>query len=137
MKFIKYIVLGVLFGIILSKGEVVSWYRIYEMFRFQSFHMYGVLGSAVIFGLIITQTIKRKKLRSIYGEPIKIEAKERSIKRYIIGGFIFGLGWALTGACPGPLFILVGNGVSVFVVSIAAAILGTYTYGRIKHKLPH
>ena len=137
MKYIKYLVLGTIFGIILSKGEVISWYRIYEMFRFQSFHMYGVLGSAVILGVIITQTIRRTNLKSIYGDPIKIESKERSVMRYILGGFLFGLGWALTGACPGPLFILVGNGVSVFVVSIAAAILGTYTYGRIKHRLPH
>ncbi|WP_436516397.1 DUF6691 family protein [Ekhidna sp. To15] len=137
MKYIKYLVLGTLFGIILTKGEVISWYRIYEMFRFQSFHMYGVLGSAVILGIIITQVIRRTNLKSIYGEPIKIAPKERSVTRYIVGGFLFGLGWALTGACPGPLFILIGNGISVFVVSIAAAILGTYTYGRIKHRLPH
>lgn len=137
MKYIKYLVLGTLFGIILSKGEVISWYRIYEMFRFQSFHMFGVLGFAVILGVIITQTIRRTNLKSVYGEPIKIAPKEPSVLRYIFGGFLFGLGWALTGACPGPLFILVGNGVSVFIVSIAAAILGTYTYGKIKHRLPH
>ncbi len=137
MKYIKYLVLGIVFGIVLTKAEVISWYRIYEMFRFQSFHMYGVLGSAVILGIIITQTIRRLNLKSIYGEPINISPKDRSISRYLFGGFLFGLGWALTGACPGPLFTLVGNGESVFLVTIGAAILGTYVYGRIKHKLPH
>ncbi|MEP1032463.1 DUF6691 family protein [Ekhidna sp.] len=137
MKFIKFLIFGILFGITLTKAEVISWYRIYEMFRFQSFHMYGILGSAVVLGMIIIQIIKRRKLRSVDGTPITIAPKERGISRYILGGFIFGLGWALTGACPGPLFILVGNGVSVFIVTIAAATLGTYTYGRIKHKLPH
>lgn len=137
IKFIKFLILGILFGIILTKGEVISWYRIYEMFRFQSFHMYGVLGSAVILGMIGIQIIKRKGLKSIDGRPITIEPKQRSISRYILGGFIFGLGWALTGACPGPLFILVGNGVSVFLITIVAAVAGTYVYGRLKHRLPH
>ncbi len=137
MKFIKFLILGILFGIILTKGEVISWYRIYEMFRFQSFHMYGVLGSAVVLGIIIIQVIKRKEVRAIDGNPIMIAPKQRSVSRYLIGGIIFGLGWALTGACPGPLFILVGNGVSVFIITIAAAVAGTYVYGIIKHKLPH
>lgn len=137
MKFIKFLVLGILFGIILTKGEIISWFRIYEMFRFQSFHMYGVIGSSVVLGMIIIQVIKRKQIQSIEGKPIEIAPKERSFWRYIIGGTIFGMGWALTGACPGPLFILVGNGVGVFVVAILAAILGTYIYGRLKNRLPH
>lgn len=137
MKFIKYIFLGILFGITLTKAEVVSWYRIYEMFKFQSFHMYGVIGTAVVLGMIITQIIKRTKMKAISGDPIVIPPKEFSIPRYLIGGAIFGLGWAMTGACPGPMFILLGNGVFVILVAIAAGLFGTFVYGKIKHKLPH
>ena len=137
MKYIKYVFLGIVFGITLSKAEIVSWYRIYEMFKFQSFHMYGVIGSAVVLGIIITQIIKRTKMKSISGDEIVIQPKEFSIPRYLIGGSIFGLGWAMTGACPGPMFILVGNGVYVILVAIASGLLGTFVYGKIKHKLPH
>lgn len=137
MKFIKYIFLGILFGITLTKAEVVSWYRIYEMFKFQSFHMYGVIGTAVVLGIIITQIIKRTKMKAISGDPIVIPPKRFSIPRYLIGGAIFGLGWAMTGACPGPMFILLGNGVFVILVAIAAGLFGTFVYGKIKHKLPH
>lgn len=137
MKLIKYLTLGIVFGITLAKSEVISWFRIYEMFRFQSFHMYGVIGSAVIIGIILIQIIKRSKMKSIEGEEIAIPAKDLSIKRYLFGGTIFGLGWALTGACPGPMFTLLGNGMSVFIVVIASAILGTYVYGRLQSKLPH
>ena len=137
MKFIKYLILGIIFGIILTKSEVVSWFRIYEMFRFQSFHMYGVIGSAVGLGIIIIQFIKRKELKSVSGKPIQIAPKDKGITRYLLGGTIFGLGWAMTGACPGPMFILVGNGVGVFVMVIASAILGTYCYGLLKNRLPH
>ncbi len=137
MKYLKYLALGTLFGITLSKAEIVSWFRIYEMFKFQSFHMYGVIGSAVVLGIIITQIIKRTKMKSMSGEVIDIPPKQFSIPRYLFGGIIFGLGWALTGACPGPMFILVGNGVLVILVAIASGLLGTYVYGRVKHKLPH
>lgn len=137
MKYIKYLFLGVLFGIILTKSEVVSWYRIYEMFRFQSFHMYGVIGSAVIVGTLLVQIIKRTKMRSIAGTPIFIAPKEPGFVRYLAGGTIFGMGWAMTGACPGPLFILVGNGVVVMLVVIASAVLGTFVYGLVRHRLPH
>ncbi|SNS73696.1 hypothetical protein SAMN05421640_1048 [Ekhidna lutea] len=137
MKFIKFLFFGILFGITLTKAEVISWYRIYEMFRFQSFHMYGVIGSAVVLGIIIIQIIKRKQIKSIEGNPITIEPKEKSVVRYLVGGIIFGFGWALTGACPGPLFTLVGNGVSVMLVAIASATLGTYVYGILKNHLPH
>lgn len=137
MKYFKHLLLGILFGIILTKGEIISWYRIYEMFRFQSFHMYGTIGSAVILGMVGIQIIKRRNVKSIDGKPIEIAPKEKSFVRYLFGGIIFGLGWALTGACPGPLFILVGNGYSIFLASIASALLGTYTYGILKNKLPH
>jgi uncharacterized protein len=137
MKFIKYLSLGAVFGITLAKSEVISWFRIYEMFRFQSFHMYGLIGSAVLIGVILVQIIKRSNMKSIEGEVISIPPKERSVKRYLIGGIIFGLGWALTGACPGPMFVLLGNGMSVFLVVIASALLGTYVYGRLQSKLPH
>lgn len=137
MKFLRYLLIGTVFGITLAKAEVISWFRIYEMFKFQSFHMYGVIGSAVLVGIIVIQIIKRNKLKSIDGERIIIPPKQFSWARYLIGGSIFGLGWAMTGACPGPMFILLGNGVGVILVVIASAMLGTYVYGKIRHKLPH
>ncbi|MEK6478340.1 DUF6691 family protein [Catalinimonas sp. 4WD22] len=137
MKFLRYLIIGIIFGITLAKAEVISWYRIYEMFKFQSFHMYGVIGSAVLLGIIFVQIIKRNHLKSLDGEPIVINPKQFSIPRYLIGGAIFGLGWAMTGACPGPMFILLGNGVGVILVMIAAALLGTYTYGLLRKRLPH
>ena len=137
MKYLKYLILGIVFGIVLTKAEIISWYRIYEMFRFQSFHMYGVIGSAVIIGIFITQLIKKTQMRSISGDPIVINPKQFSVARYLIGGVIFGLGWALTGACPGPMFILIGNGYLVMVIAIVSGVLGTYVYGRLRAKLPH
>ncbi|MFQ3212683.1 MAG: putative membrane protein YedE/YeeE [Marivirga sp.] len=137
MKLLRYLFIGTIFGITLAKAEVISWFRIYEMFKFQSFHMFGVIGSAVVVGIIIIQIIKRNKLKSIDGSPIIIVPKKFSFARYLIGGTIFGLGWAMTGACPGPMFILLGNGVGVILVVIASATLGTYVYGKIRHKLPH
>jgi uncharacterized membrane protein YedE/YeeE len=126
-----------IFGITLSKAEVISWYRIYEMFKFQSFHMYGVIGSAVVMGVIWIQIIKRTKLKSVNGEDIHIYPRHKSVPRYLFGGIIFGLGWAMTGACPGPMFILLGNGIGVIAVVIASALLGTYVYGVVRPKLPH
>lgn len=137
MKFLKYLFIGILFGITLTKAEIISWYRIYEMFRFQSFHMYGVIGSAVIVGITIIKVIKRFKLKTIEGDLIDIPPKQRSVTRYLVGGTLFGFGWAMTGACPGPLFILLGNGVSVIVVVILSALLGTYVYGLMRRRLPH
>lgn len=137
MKFIKYLLVGIVFGITLTKAEIISWYRIYEMFRFESFHMYGVIGSAIAVGLLFTQLIKRFKLKSIDGAPISIPPKQMGVTRYLAGGIIFGLGWAMTGACPGPLFILLGNGVGAVLVVIASAVAGTYVYGLLRHKLPH
>ncbi|MEQ8547262.1 MAG: YeeE/YedE thiosulfate transporter family protein [Cyclobacteriaceae bacterium] len=137
MKFLKYLIIGTIFGITLAKAEIISWFRIYEMFRFQSFHMYGVIGSAIILGVLFIQVIKRTNMKSIDGEPIVINPKQMSISRYLYGGIIFGLGWALTGACPGPMFILLGNGVGVVIVVILSALLGTYVYGLLRNKLPH
>ncbi|UII31238.1 YeeE/YedE family protein [Fulvivirga ulvae] len=137
MKILRYLIIGIIFGITLAKAEVISWYRIYEMFRFQSFHMYGIIGSAIALGIVFVQLIRRFKLNSVDGNPIQIYPKQRSVSRYLYGGIIFGLGWAMTGACPGPMFILLGNGVSVILVVIAAALLGTYTYGLLRNKLPH
>ena len=137
MKYIKFLGLGLLFGIILSKAEVISWYRIYEMFHFDSFHMYGIIGSAVILGMLFIQIIKRTKLKSIAGEDIHFPPKKISIARYLLGGTIFGLGWALTGACPGPMFVLLGQGFAVIGIVIVAAIGGTFVYGLLREWLPH
>lgn len=137
MKFLKYIVTGVLFGIIMSKSEAVSWYRIQEMFRFQSFHMFGIIGTAVLSGIFFTRLIKTLKGKNLHGEPIQFKDKDPSWRRYLFGGIIFGLGWALTGACPGPVFVLLGQGYLVMLVVILGALLGTYTYGMIRSKLPH
>lgn len=137
MKFIKFLLVGVVFGITLTKAEIISWYRIYEMFRFQSFHMYGVIGSAVVLGVITVWFIKKTTVKSVNGEVISIAAKEKGWIRYLLGGILFGLGWALTGACPGPIYILIGNGFSIFLVVLASAIFGTFVYGVLRDKLPH
>ena len=138
MKYLKYLVLGTLFGIILTKSEVISWWRIQEMFRFQSFHMYGVIGSAVVVGMISIQLIKRNRLKSLDGELITLPDKKYTHGTWI-GGTIFGLGWALTGACPGPLVAQIGAGVGVGAVAvlILAALAGTWTYSALREKLPH
>ena len=136
MKYLKYLVLGTLFGIILTKSEVISWFRIQEMFRFQAFHMYGVIGSAILVGLVSIQLIKRNRLTSMDGEPIVIADKKFNHGIWI-GGFIFGLGWALTGACPGPLFAQLGSGIGSAAVLILAALAGTWTYSALREKLPY
>ena len=137
MKYLKFLLVGIFFGIVLVKSEAVSWYRIYEMFRFQSFHMYGIIGSAVIVGVIAVWLIKRYKVKSIEDQEINLNPKDKVITRYIAGGSIFGLGWALAGACPGPMFVLVGTGILSMLIVIAAAVLGTFVYGLIKDRLPH
>ena len=137
MKFINYIITGILFGIVMSKSEAVSWYRIQEMFRFQSFHMFGIIGTAVLSGIFFTWLIKVVKVKNWKGENIQWTDKDRSWKRYLNGGIIFGLGWALTGACPGPIFVLLGQGYSVMLLVILGSLLGTYTYGVFKSRLPH
>ncbi|MDW7691424.1 DUF6691 family protein [Flammeovirgaceae bacterium SG7u.111] len=137
MKYIRFLAIGMLFGIVMFKSQAVSWYRIFEMFRFESFHMYGIIGTAVGLGLLIVQGIKRFQLKSRKGEQILFAPKNKSIPRYLIGGIIFGLGWALAGACPGPMYVLVGNGTFSILVVLAAALLGTFTYGVFRGKLPH
>ena len=133
---IKYMLLGVFFGIILVKSEVISWFRIQEMFRLQSFHMFGVIGSAVVIGMISVFLIKKFKVKTIYGEKIILSDKKFN-KGQIYGGLTFGFGWALTGACPGPLFAQIGTGATVIIVTLFSAIAGTWVYGRFREKLPH
>ena len=136
MKNIKFLLVGVLFGTVLTKTEAVSWFRIQEMFRFQSFHMYGIIGSAIAVGALSVWLIKKFKVKSIDREPIIIPDKKFS-KGQIIGGTIFGMGWALSGACPGPLYALLGAGYSVIIVAILSALLGTWVYSFLQPKLPH
>jgi uncharacterized membrane protein YedE/YeeE len=137
MNYIKFIITGIIFGIVLAKAQVISWFRIYEMFRFESFHMYGIIGSAVGLGILINLWIKRRNIKSISGEIINLPPKQKSIPRYLIGGTFFGLGWALSGACPGPMFILLGFGYAPMLIVIVGALLGTLLYGIIRDKLPH
>jgi uncharacterized membrane protein YedE/YeeE len=137
MKLARFFLTGIFFGIVLTKAEAVSWYRIYEMFHFQSFHMYGIIGSALFTGVLGLQIIKKYKLKDFSGLPITIIDKERGFWRYIIGGTIFGLGWALVGCCPGPIYILLGTGTYAIVVVFIGALLGTYIYGLLKDYLPH
>lgn len=133
---LKYTAVGIVFGIVFVKAEIISWFRIQEMFRFQSFHMYGVIGSAVVVGVISVWLIRKFNIKTIYGE--KIEFTPRSFnKGQIIGGLLFGLGWAITGACPGPLFAQIGSGATVIAVTLLSAISGTWFYGLIREKLPH
>ena len=134
---LKYLVVGFIFGIVLTKSEAVSWYRIYEMFQFQSFHMYGIISVAILTGVIGIQLIKRNQIKDIKGEAIVIQDKEKGSARYWIGGILFGLGWALVGSCPGPIFILIGAGFCTVFIVLFGALLGTYLYGLLKNKLPH
>lgn len=137
MKLFRFFVVGVLFGIVLTKSEAISWYRIYEMFHFQSFHMYGIIGVAVLTGIIGIQIIKKTNSKDYTNTPIVIADKAKTYWASIFGGIFFGLGWALIGACPGPIFILLGTGiVSIFVVLIGA-LLGTFIYGILSDKLRH
>lgn len=137
MKYISYLSIGIFFGIIMTKSQAISWYRIYEMFRFDAFHMYGIIGSAVALGIIGIALIKKFKLKTTEGLPVTFAPKNMSIPRYLIGGTIFGLGWAMTGACPGPIYTLLGNGYGVILVVLLSALLGTFTYGILRKRLPH
>lgn len=137
MKALKFLLVGIFFGIVLVKSEAVSWFRIYEMFRFQSFHMYGIIGTAIFSGILFLQLSKKGHLKNITGADIHVPKKEDGLVSYIIGGIIFGLGWALIGACPGPMYILLGTGVWSMLIVISSAILGTFIYGLLKNKLPH
>lgn len=136
--FLIYLFAGTLFGFVITKAEVISWFRIQEMFRFQGFHMFGVFATALPTAIVTVQALKRMRFRAIGGEPIAIAPKVMGTgARYALGGLIFGPGWALTGACPGPLFALLGGGDTVILAAIVAALAGTWTYGRLRHLLPH
>lgn len=137
MKRFIFIVLGVVFGVVMYKAEAASWFRIYEMFSFQSFHMYGFIGSALFVGVIGIQLFKKFGTKSVEGNELALEPKAKSISRYLFGGIFFGLGWALVGACPGPIFVLLGTGLFSIGIVIIGALLGTYVYGVIRTKLPH
>ncbi|AZA57218.1 DUF6691 family protein [Chryseobacterium shandongense] len=133
---LKYMITGILFGIVFVKAEIISWFRIQEMFRLQSFHMYGVIGSAILTGMISVSIIKKFNIKTIYGEKISIVPKKFN-KGQIYGGLIFGFGWAITGACPGPLFAQIGTGAFAVVITLLSAIFGTWVYGYFREKLPH
>lgn len=137
MKYFKFLLVGFVFGIVLTKSEAVSWYRIYEMFQFQSFHMYGIISVAIATGIIGIQLIKRNHIKALDGSAIVIKDKDNSTTRYIFGGIFFGLGWGLVGSCPGPIFILLGAGFLPVIVVFIGALLGTTLYGILKKKLPH
>ncbi|MEJ7556820.1 MAG: DUF6691 family protein [Pedobacter sp.] len=137
MKFLKYTFTGILFGIVMTKSEAISWFRIQEMFRFQSFHMFGIIGTAVFLGTTAVYLIKKFSVKDLNDEPIIFNDKEPAWRKYLFGGIIFGLGWALTGACPGPIFVAIGYGYLGMIVVAFGAVLGTYVYGVFKESLPH
>lgn len=137
MKKLIYILLGVVFGMAMYKAEAASWFRIFEMFNFGSFHMYGFIATALAVGVVAVQLMKRNNSVAVDGKPIVFMPKAKTVWRYLIGGILFGMGWALVGACPGPVFVLIGAGVMPMVVVAFFALLGTYFYGLIKDKLPH
>ena len=137
MRYITYLIVGIFFGIIMFKSEAATWFRIYEMFQFGSFHMYGIMGSALAIGIIGVQLIKRKNIKPMDGGEMRLQPKDKGFSRYMIGGIIFGLGWALSGACPGPMYVLAGAGYFPILIVILGALLGTILYGLLKDKLPH
>jgi uncharacterized membrane protein YedE/YeeE len=137
MKNVRIILAGIIFGIIMVKSEAVSWFRIQEMFHFQSFHMYGIICTAVVVGAILLQVVKRMKLNNLDGNPISVPQRPKMYKAALLGGITFGIGWAFTGACPGPLFVNLGAGYSVMIVPILAAVLGAFIHGLVKKRLPH
>jgi uncharacterized membrane protein YedE/YeeE len=133
---LKYMAVGILFGIVFVKAEIISWFRIQEMFRLQSFHMFGIIGSAVAVGMISVLIIKKFDIRTLSGDRIEFRKKNFS-KGQIYGGLLFGLGWAVTGACPGPLFAQIGTGASVVIITFLSALAGTWLYGYLRENLPH
>lgn len=137
MKKVIFLIIGVVFGITMTKSEAISWFRIQEMFRFQSFHMYGIIGVAVVLGALMHFWMKKSGFESSDGVPVSFTDKPKTYKASLIGGILFGLGWALTGACPGPLYVLLGNGIWVVIPIILSAILGAFFYGILRPKLPH
>lgn len=137
MRLISFTLVGVIFGIIMTKSEAISWFRIHEMFRFESFHMYGIIGVAVVLGALIIAAMKRFKVKTLRDTFVTYTPMKLSVPRHLLAGSIFGLGWALMGACPGPMFVMFGHGFWIFAVVLLSATLGTFTYGVIKDRLPH
>ena len=137
MKTLVYLFIGTFFGILMYKSEAASWFRIFEMFEFGAFHMYGIIGSALVLGVIGVQIIKKFNIKAIGGNDMHLKPKNKSVSRYAIGGVLFGLGWALAGACPGPMYVLTGAGYVSILIVIFGALLGTFVYGMVKNKLPH
>ncbi|MGC6437368.1 MAG: DUF6691 family protein [Flavobacteriaceae bacterium] len=137
MRTLLFLVIGICFGITMYKSEAASWFRIYEMFQFDAFHMYGIIGTALAVGVLNTLVIKSYNIKSFFGSRIQFIPKEKSIVRYLLGGLIFGLGWGLAGACPGPMFTLLGAGVYSIITVIIGALFGTFLYGLVKDRLPH
>jgi len=137
MRYLTYLLLGTFFGIVMTKSEAISWYRILEMFRFEAFHMYGIIGTAVIVGVIGVALSKRFNWKTSEGKAWNLKPKNLSVPRYLFGGTIFGLGWAMTGACPGPLFTLLGQGIWSIGLLILSATFGTFVYGLLRDRLPH
>lgn len=137
MKTIKFLFIGILFGVVMYKSEAASWFRIYEMFQFQSFHMYGIMSTALSIAMLGTYLIKKKRLKAVDGNPITFTPKDKSFSRYMYGGLLFGLGWALAGSCPGPIYTLIGAGYVSILVVLVGALGGTFLYGLLRKKLPH
>lgn len=142
MALLGYLLLGIYLGVLFVQSEVVSWFRIQEMFRFQGFHMYGIIGTAVGVAALSLQVIKRFNLKTLHGEPIQLTPKDWGSSgipgaRYWMGGTVFGMGWALLGACPGPIFALVGSGITVLLVGLVSALMGTWAYAALRTHLPH
>lgn len=137
MRYLSYLLVGVLLGVVMFKSQAASWFRIYEMFQFGAFWMYGIIGSAVVIGIVGVQLIKRYKIKAFGNRPMQLTPKKKSVPRYLVGGIIFGLGWALAGACPAPMFVLVGAGYPGLLVVILGALLGTFIYGVCRKYLSH
>ncbi len=137
MRLFRFLLIGILFGVVMTKSEAVSWFRIQEMFRFQSFHMYGIIGVAVGIGVLMHWMIKRGRLKNFSGAVIQFDDKPKTYIASLLGGTLFGLGWALTGACPGPLYTLLGQGHFIILAVIVSALLGAFLYGVLRKRLPH
>ena len=137
MKNTSFFIVGIFFGIVMTKSEAISWFRIHEMFRFESFHMYGIIGTAVVLGAAAMWAMKKFKIKTLAGTLVTYNPMKLSLKRHLLAGSIFGLGWALVGCCPGPMYVLLGNGYVIMILVLLGAILGTYTYGLVMDKLPH
>lgn len=137
MKNISFLSVGIFFGITMTKSEAISWFRIHEMFRFESFHMYGILGTAVVIGAVIIWAMKRFAVKTRRGHFVTYKPLPLNVKRHLFAGSIFGLGWALVGSCPGPMYVLVGHGYWIIGLVLLSAILGTYVYGQVRERLPH